>query len=179
MHRLSFGARAGEKVHQFGDVLNRLQVCQRSQDLDPERDIEVWICCRSAEILLQPVQDQPVLNLLRLPDVGVESLVGFVGLGEQHKQLEHIAINFQLNARQIVDHMTELPRHEPWPFDRPIDRVQRYRRVQLTQALHMLSDLLMGDVLPGHSRHFRYPSCVKHCRNCVPYTVKVSHTKPL
>jgi hypothetical protein len=30
----------------------------------------------------------------------------------------------------------------------------------LTQPLNMFGDLLLGDVLPGHSRHFRDPSCV-------------------
>jgi hypothetical protein len=30
----------------------------------------------------------------------------------------------------------------------------------LTQSLNVLSDLPLGDVLPGHSRHFKDPSCV-------------------
>jgi hypothetical protein len=41
--------------------------------------------------------------------------------------------------------------HKPGPFDRSIDGVQRNRRVELTQSLNMFSDLLLGDVLPGHS----------------------------
>jgi hypothetical protein len=44
----------------------------------------------------------------------------------------------------------ELPGHYSGPFDRPIDRVKRDRRVKLTQPLNVFSDLSLGDVLPGH-----------------------------
>ena len=147
---------------------------QRSQDLDSERQLELWLGCGPAEVLLQPVQDQSVLDFLGLPDIGVEGLVGVIGVWEQHEQLQHIAINFQLDSGEVVDHMPELSGYQPGSFDRAIDRIQWNRRIELTQALHMLSELLLGDVLPGHSRHFRCPSCVKHCGNCVPYTVKLA-----
>ena len=71
-----------------------LQMRQRSQDLDRERDIEVRFGGGTAEILLEPVQDQPVLDLLRLPHVGVEGLVGFVNIRQQDKELQHIAVDF-------------------------------------------------------------------------------------
>ena len=115
-----------------------------------------------------------MLDFLGLPDIGVEGLVGVVGVREQHEQLQHIAINFQLDAGEVVDHMPELSSYQPGSFDRAIDGIEWNRRIELTQALHVLSDLHLGDVLPGHSRHFRCPSCVEHCRNCVPYTVRLA-----
>ena len=147
-HRLPFGAGTGEEIHQLGDVLDGLQVGQRAQDLDLERHVEVRFGGGPAKVLLEPVQDQPMLDLLRLPDVGVEGLVGLVDIRQQDEQLQHIAVDFQLYPCEIVDNVPELPGYKPWPLDRPIDRVQRDRRVQLTQPLNMFSDLLLGDVLP-------------------------------
>jgi hypothetical protein len=89
-----------------------------------------------------------MLNLLRLPDVGIECLVGLVDVGQQDQQLQNLAINFQLDPREIVDHVPELPGHKPWPLDRSIHRIQGDRRIVLTQPLNVLSDLPLGDVLP-------------------------------
>ena len=105
-HGLPLGTRTGEEVEQLGDVLNRLEAGQRAEDLDLERDVEVRIGRRPAEILLHPVQDQPVLDLLRLPHVGVERLVGVVHIRQQGQQLEHVAIDLELHPSQVVDDVT-------------------------------------------------------------------------
>ena len=62
------------------------------------------------EILLQPIQDQSVLDLLGLPDVGVEGLVGVVHVGQQHQQLQDVAVDLELDPSQVVDHVPEFGR---------------------------------------------------------------------
>ena len=63
----------------------------------------------AAEVLLQPVEDQAVLDLLRLPDVGVEGLVGVVDVRQQAEQLEHVAVHLELDPGEIVDDVTVPP----------------------------------------------------------------------
>lgn len=84
---------------------------QRPQDLDPERQLELWLGRCPAKILLQPIQDQAMLDLLGLPDIGVEGLVDLINIGKQDEQLEDIAINFELYSGEIVDHVPELLDH--------------------------------------------------------------------
>jgi hypothetical protein len=48
-----------------------------------------------------------VLDLLRLPDICVESLVGLVNFRQQDEQFQHIAINFELYSGEIVDYVPE------------------------------------------------------------------------
>ena len=96
---------------------------------------------RMAEIGLQPVQDQAVLDLLRLPDVGVEGLVDVVHVRQQAEDLQHVAVDLELDPRQVVDDVTEPTPDQVGVLDRPVDGVQPDRRVQLTQSLYVLSDL--------------------------------------
>ena len=65
-----------------------------------------------AEILLHPVQDQPVLDLLGLPDVGVEGLVGVVHVGQQDQQLQDVPVDLELDPSQVVDDVPELWRDQ-------------------------------------------------------------------
>ncbi len=156
-HGLPLGARAGQEVEQLGDVLDRLEAGQRAEDLDLERDVQMRIGRRPAEILLHPVEDQPVLDLLGLPDVGVEGLVGVVHVGQQGQQLEHVAVDLELDPGEIVDDVAVALGDQRGLLDRPVDGVERDRRIVLTQSLNMLSDLGVADVLPGHGRHSRDP----------------------
>jgi hypothetical protein len=125
----------------------------------------------TTKILLEPVQDQSMLDFLRLPHVGIEGLAGLVGIGQQYEELQNIAVDFQLNSREIVDNVPELLGDKSRPLDRSINRIQRDRRVKLTQPLNVFSDLFLGDVLPGHTRHFKDPPCalkqlVSHTESC-------------
>ena len=70
-------------------------------------------------------------------------LVGLVGIGQQYEELQNIAVDFQLNSREIVDNVPELLGDKSRPLDRSINRIQRDRRVKLTQPLNVFSDLFL------------------------------------
>ena len=72
---------------------------------------------------LEAAMDDDVGDAGRPPDVGIEGLIGLVDVRQQDQQLQNIAINFQLNSCEVVDHVPELPGHNPRPLDRSIDRI--------------------------------------------------------
>ena len=69
--------------------------------------VQVRIGGSPAEILLQPIQDQSVLDLLGLPDIGVEGLVGVVHVRQQDQQLQDVAVDLELDPSQVVDDVPE------------------------------------------------------------------------
>jgi hypothetical protein len=127
-----------------------LEAGQGAQDLDLEGHVEVRCRRLATQVGLQPVEDQAVLDLLRLPDVGVEGLVGVVDVGQQDQQLEHVPVDLELHPRQVVDGVAEAGLDRRRVLDRAVDRAQRDRRVALTEPLHMLRDLRVS-VLPRHT----------------------------
>ena len=74
-------------------------------------DVEVGLGRLAAELDLQPVEDQPVLDLLRLPHVGVEVPVDLGRVGEHRGQLEDVAVDLELDPGHVVEDVAE-PRLE-------------------------------------------------------------------
>ena len=56
---------------------------------------------------LQLVEDQAVPDLLRLPDVGVEATIDLGRVGQHRHQLEHVAVDLELDARHVVEDVAE------------------------------------------------------------------------
>ena len=88
---------------------------------------ETWRCGRAAgcpEFGLQPVKDQAVLDLLRLPYIGVEGLVDVVDVRQQTEDLQHVPVDLELDPRQVVDDAPEPAPDQVGVLDRPVDGVQ-------------------------------------------------------
>lgn len=83
-----------------------------------------------------------MLDLLRLPDIRVEQTVDLADVGEQDEQLEHVAVDLELHAGEVVDHVAVALGHDPRGTDAAIHRVQFDRRMLLTESVHMLEDPL-------------------------------------
>ena len=81
---------------------------------DPELGadrLEVGVGGLAAELDLEPVEDQPVLDLLRLPHVGVELPVDLRRVGEHRGELEDVAVDLELDPGHVVEDVAE-PRVE-------------------------------------------------------------------
>ncbi|UUZ61055.1 hypothetical protein [Nocardioides sp. B-3] len=77
-------------------------------------------------------------DLLRLPHVGVEVAVDLGRVGQHRHQLEHVAVDLELDARHVVQHVAE-PRGERLGVaDGEVDGGQVDRRVVLAKFLDML-----------------------------------------
>ena len=101
----------------------------------------------AAELHLQAVEDQPVLDLLRLPHIGVEEPVDLLDVGKEHEELENVAVDLEFDPREVVDDVPVLRRDGARVSDVPVDRVERDGWVELPQPLHVLEDALLRDLL--------------------------------
>ena len=78
---------------------------------------------------LEAVEDQAVVGLLRVPHVGVEVAVDLRRVGEQRGELEHVAVDLELDPRHVVqDVPVSIAQHRRVP-DGVVHRVQRDRGV--------------------------------------------------
>ncbi|GAB3395639.1 hypothetical protein GCM10027568_28030 [Humibacter soli] len=107
----------------------------------------------SAEILLQAVEYQAVLDLLRLPHVGVEHPVDFAHVGQQHEQLENVPVDFELYPGEIVDNVAITIGDCSRSANPSVDRIESDRRMLFPQPLDMLKDSLRRDMICHHIHH--------------------------
>ena len=117
---------------------------ERTEDLELEADrLEVGVGGLTAELDLEPVEDQPVLDLLGLPH-GVELPVDLRRVGEHRGELEDVAVDLELDAGHVVEDVAE-PRFElAWVAHGEVDRVEADRRVLVGQLRDVLGQPKFG-----------------------------------
>ena len=144
-HRGALGGHAGEVVEHPADVLEPGRVREGAEDLQLEADgLGVGHRRRPAELGLEGVEDQPVLDLLRLPDVGVEVPVDLRRVGEHRRQLEHVAVDLELDAGHVVEHVAEPLAHQVGAAHGEVHVVQPDRRVLLGDPVDVGAEAEVG-----------------------------------
>jgi hypothetical protein len=117
-----------------------------TEDPDLGGDVEQRVGGRTPDAGLQLVEDHPVPDLLRLPDVGVEHPVHLGRVRQQRDQLEDVAVHLELDACHVVEDVAVALFQQPGIADRVVDGVEIDRRVLGTEAFHVLDQ-----------SQFRYP----------------------
>jgi hypothetical protein len=149
---LPLGRGAREVVQQPADLLDRRQVGQRAEQLHPHRDAHEDLGGRQTEVDLEPVEDHPVRDLLRLPHVLVEVAVDLGDPRQQRQQLQDVAVHLELDASEVVDDGGEALTHHDGVDDRPVDGVEADGRVLVLQLPDVLHDRRRGDLRASHQR---------------------------
>ena len=119
---------------------------QRAEQLHPHRDPHEDLRRRQPEVHLEPVEDHTVRDLLRLPYVLIEVAVDLGDAWEQREQLQHVAVDLELDASEVVDHRRETLTHHEGVDDRPVDGVETDGRMLVLQLADVLHDRHFGDL---------------------------------
>ena len=93
---------------------------------------------------LELVEDQAVLDLLWLPDVRVEVAVDLRRVRQHRGQLEDVAVDLQLHARHVVEHVAESLPQEIGPLHGEVDGAQLDGRVLGGQTVDVLDQSHLG-----------------------------------
>jgi len=101
--------------------------------------------------VLELVEDDAVLDLLPVPDVGVEHPVGLGGVGHDGQQLEHVALDLEFDAGEVVEDAGEPTAHRVGVVHREVDRLQGHGRVLLPHLVDVGEQQRVSD--PGRASH--------------------------
>ena len=97
---------------------------------------------------LQPVEDPAVLDLLGLPDLGVEVAVDLRRVRQHRGELEHVAIDLELNAGHEVQHVAEPLTQHLGGAHGEVDRLEAQRRMgEHAHPMVTMTGLAMADSL--------------------------------
>ena len=82
-------------------------------------------------------------DLLRVPDVGVEVDVDLGRVRQHRVELEHVAVDLELDARHVVEDVAEAGRGRGGVADREVDGREVDRRMLLAQPVDVVAQPLV------------------------------------
>ena len=99
-----------------------------------------------------------MVGLLRVPDVGVEVPVDHGRVREQRRQLQHVAVDLELDAGHVVEHVAEALAQGLGLPHGVVDRLQRDRRVLGGKPVDVLDEATVDGGRRGHAGENSQPS---------------------
>ena len=124
---------------------DRCEVRQRAEHVELGGDgVQVGVGGRAPESHLELVEDLAVPDLLGVPHVGVEVAVHLGRVGQHRRQLEHVAVDLELDPGHVVEHVAEAGVGGRGVPDREVDGGQVDGRVLGPEPVDVLDEPLLG-----------------------------------